>query len=219
MKPAVYYRMEQWPKDEKKGCYVLVDSAPGAHHGEVHVDEAFGPRCRGRFGSALDLHGPAVGDYAIVPDYPKTDNDQLSVSAWVWAVALRRWIDRSELVGTAVRKARLSVSSPSAVHPDHHLLAAVLQPRRRHVVVCRERPRVSSRPVAARGLRGRWRDPSPVSQRHRGWRDSVPRNLSPRPRQEPEHRLCNGCVRRQTAIRIRASGTDGLTRSPFSTTP
>ena len=91
MNPAVYYRMEQWPKHSKKGCYVLVDSAPGGHHGVAHPDQAFRLRCEGRFGDALDLHGPSVGDHAIVPDYPKTDNGQLSVSAWVWASTVSPW--------------------------------------------------------------------------------------------------------------------------------
>ena len=88
MNPAVYYRMEEWPKGKDEDTYVLVDSAPGGHHGILHGDRAFGPRCHGRFGKALDLHGPGVGDYAVVQDYPQTDTGQLSVSAWVWAVSL-----------------------------------------------------------------------------------------------------------------------------------
>ena len=89
MKPAVYYRMEEWPKGKDKDTYVLVDSAPGGHHGVLHHDDTFGPPyCRGRFGRALDLRGSMGGDYAIVPDYPKTETGQLSVSAWVWATTL-----------------------------------------------------------------------------------------------------------------------------------
>ena len=88
MKPAVYYRMEEWPKSDEKDSYVLVDSAPGGHHGVLHHDDAFGPPfCRGRFGHALDQR-LMVGDYATVPDYPKTQTNQLSVSAWVWATTL-----------------------------------------------------------------------------------------------------------------------------------
>ena len=87
MNPAVYYRMEEWPKSDKKGSYVLVDSAPGGHHG----DTAPGRRVRsaaasGQVRRCARSSRPMVGDYAIVPDYPKTDNGQLSVSAWVWAV-------------------------------------------------------------------------------------------------------------------------------------
>ena len=92
LKPAVYYRMEKWPKSNKAGCYVLVDSAPGGHHGELHSDDAVGqPGCRGRFGGGLELRGPMVGDYATVPDYPQSDNRQLSVSAWVWCKYLDPW--------------------------------------------------------------------------------------------------------------------------------
>ena len=87
MKPAVYYRMEQWPKANKKNRYVLVDSAPGDHHGEACLDEAFGPKCPGRFGGALDLHGLGISEHVIVDDYPKTTSGQLSVSVWARAVS------------------------------------------------------------------------------------------------------------------------------------
>ena len=93
MNPVVYYRMDQWPETDKKGCYVLVDSAPGAHHGVACLDETFGkPSCRGKFGGALDLHGPMGSDYAFVKNYPKADSGQLSVSAWVWPVMLDPWV-------------------------------------------------------------------------------------------------------------------------------
>ena len=92
MNPVVYYRMDQWPETDKKGCYVLVDSAPGAHHGVACLDEAFGkPSGRGKFGGALDLHGTMGSDYAFVKNYPKTDKGQLSVSVWVWPVVLDPW--------------------------------------------------------------------------------------------------------------------------------
>ena len=93
MNPVVYYRMDQWPETAKKGCYVLVDSAPGAHHGVACLDQTFGkPSCRGKFGGALALHGAMGSDYAFVKNYPKTDNGQLSVSAWVWPVVLDPWV-------------------------------------------------------------------------------------------------------------------------------
>ena len=93
MNPAVYYRMEEWPKGKDEDTYVLVDSAPGGHHGVLHQDRGFGPRQRGRFGNALGLHGPGVDDYAIVPDYPKAEDGQLSVSVWVrpWIVRPNAW--------------------------------------------------------------------------------------------------------------------------------
>ena len=94
MNPVVYYRMEEWPKGMDEDTYVLVDSAPGAHHGILHQDRGFGPRQRGRFGCALDLHGPGIDDYALVPDYPKAEDGQLSVSAWVrpWSISENVWM-------------------------------------------------------------------------------------------------------------------------------
>ena len=51
MNPAVYYRMEKWPKGKDEDTCVLLDSAPGAHHGVLHQDRGFRPRVAGRFGS------------------------------------------------------------------------------------------------------------------------------------------------------------------------
>ncbi len=135
MEPVVYYRMETWPKDETDSCRRLIDSAPGVHHGKAFLDRAFSPWCRGRFGNALDLHGSGVGDYAIVPDYPQTDNDQLTVSAWVWASSLapdagiiQNW-SSSETLDVTIGQFAL------AVHNNRHLLAAVHQPNGEQVTV------------------------------------------------------------------------------------
>ena len=57
MKPAVYYRMEEWPKGKDEDSYVLVDSGPGGHHGVLHQDRSFGPRRRGKFGTRLIFTG------------------------------------------------------------------------------------------------------------------------------------------------------------------
>ena len=86
MQPTVYYRMER-PKNEKDRN-VVFDSAPGGHHGVLHLGNEYGgdPWWPGRFGSAIYLRGPEIGDYAVVPDYPKATGDQLTVSAWVYAV-------------------------------------------------------------------------------------------------------------------------------------
>ena len=91
MNPAAYYRMDDWPKGKEHETCVLVDSAPGGHHGVVHLDRAFKPYGAGRFGKALDLHGSAVGDYGVVNDFPQTDTGQLSFSAWVLAWAHMPW--------------------------------------------------------------------------------------------------------------------------------
>ena len=91
MKPAVYYRMEQ-PRDEKDGN-VVFDSAPGGHHGILHFSNEYvgTPYDSGRFGRSLRFRGPMVGDYAIVPDYPKATHGRLTVSAWVLAIGRPYW--------------------------------------------------------------------------------------------------------------------------------
>jgi hypothetical protein len=92
MNPAVYYRMDEWPKADRKDSYLLIDSANGGHHGELHVDPVFDhPRCSGRFGAALELRSTESGTYAIVSDYPQSENRQLSVSAWVWTISGGDW--------------------------------------------------------------------------------------------------------------------------------
>ena len=84
LKPVLYYRMEQ-PKDEKDR-HVVFDSAPGTHHGELHLpNEFYQPWLFGRFGDSLHLSGPTAPGYVIVPDYPIAKNDRLSVSVWVLA--------------------------------------------------------------------------------------------------------------------------------------
>ena len=97
MQPAAYYRMEQ-PKAEKDRC-VLFDSAAGGRHGTVHLGSATGMLwLNGRFGEALHLRGPFVGDYAVVSDYPQSNNNQLAVTTWVlaesrlpWATIAKNW--------------------------------------------------------------------------------------------------------------------------------
>ena len=84
MGPAVYYRME---RPANAGDYNhIFDSSPSHCHGAVHLGDEFGvPWLHGRVGTALAMRGAEAGDYAIVPDYPKTTNGELSVSAWVMA--------------------------------------------------------------------------------------------------------------------------------------
>jgi hypothetical protein len=91
LRPAAYYRMEQ-PSSEKDR-FVVFDSAPGGHHGELRLANEYGgsPYRPGRFGEGLWLRGPEVRDRVIVPDYPKTTNDRLTVSAWVMATGRPGW--------------------------------------------------------------------------------------------------------------------------------
>jgi hypothetical protein len=83
LRPVVYYRMEPLPDDKTR----LVDSASGGHHGLVAVDKAFQHPARtpGHYGDALSLRGAMVHDYAIVADYPKSEDGRLTVSAWIWS--------------------------------------------------------------------------------------------------------------------------------------
>lgn len=87
MQPTLYYRMEL-PEDGD--ARTLYDSAPGKHHGVIHFIQGYVdtvPYIKGRFGKSLLLRGPSFRDYAIVPDYPKTTDGRLSVSAWVMCMA------------------------------------------------------------------------------------------------------------------------------------
>ena len=82
--PTAYYRMEH--PETTRDKLRLIDSVAGAHAGELYLANEFGqPWVPGRFGDSLYFRGPEVGDHAIVPDYPKTQNDRLTVSAWVMA--------------------------------------------------------------------------------------------------------------------------------------
>ena len=87
MNPFAYYRMER-PKDDKDRNTIF-DSAPGGHHGTLHLADEFGgdPWRAGRFGDSISSIARDRGDYVDVPNFPGTDNNQLSVSAWVFAYA------------------------------------------------------------------------------------------------------------------------------------
>ena len=114
MKPAVYYRMEQ-PRDEKDGN-VVFDSAPGGHHGILHFSNEYvgTPYDSGRFGRSLRFRGPMVGDYAIVPDYPKATQDRLTVSAWVMAIGRSYWAWSLPTGAMSTRDVTTRVNSCSA---------------------------------------------------------------------------------------------------------
>lgn len=87
LEPAVYYRME--PADDGLTLY---DASGNGAHG--HVETGFvrgGVWAAGQIGTALRLGGAAVQRYAIVPSYPQTDGNALSVIAWVYAESRPRW--------------------------------------------------------------------------------------------------------------------------------
>ena len=83
--PVAYYRMEgpADPKDEA----TIFDSSTGGNHGVLTRQKSEDPVpavMPVAYGDALSLRGQYGHDYAVVPDYPKTTNDQLTVSVWVW---------------------------------------------------------------------------------------------------------------------------------------
>ena len=85
--PAVYYRME--PPAPSENALRVFDSAAGGHHGLIGFDQnAFkdADYATGRFGAALRFRGPMVRDHVIVRDYPKAENDELSVSVWIMSL-------------------------------------------------------------------------------------------------------------------------------------
>jgi len=87
LKPLIYYRMP--PSDD--GLTLIDQSGHGLdariEPGETHRS-VFG---RGKVGSAFRTRGPKARTYAILPDYPKTTNNQLSLVAWVRADSRPRW--------------------------------------------------------------------------------------------------------------------------------
>ena len=91
MKPFAYYRMER-PKDEKNNTTVF-DSAPSGHHGKLHLanEDAGDSWWNRRFGIALNFRGSDALDYIDVPNFPASDTNQLSVTAWVYALSRGWW--------------------------------------------------------------------------------------------------------------------------------
>ncbi|WP_010583250.1 LamG-like jellyroll fold domain-containing protein [Schlesneria paludicola] len=77
--PVLYYRMLA----AGSGIH---DSGPLAIEASIVRGGSEGtPWTVGRIGSALQFGGPSVKDYAVVSDYPKTADDTLTVTAWVFA--------------------------------------------------------------------------------------------------------------------------------------
>ena len=220
MNPVVYYRMDQWPETDKKGRYVLVDSAPGAHHGVACLDEAFGkPSCRGKFGGALDIHGSMGSDYAFVKNYPKADNGQLSVSVWVWPVVLDPWAGivsnwYHPPTGEGDWAIRLRSQRCFGIG------GADTTAGRRTSESLRTRQAVASKSVASRGLCGRRRRSAPLSQRCGDRHCSLSRHRLPTGSRVSECRLRHeqgrhGATTRECVRMERAARRD----SPFSTMP
>ncbi len=90
LQPAAYYRMER--PIHHKDQLVVLDSAAQNRHGTIHLGTNTGMLwLNGRFGSALHLRGIMVGDYAVIAEYPQSQNSQLTVAAWVYAESRSSW--------------------------------------------------------------------------------------------------------------------------------
>ena len=79
LKPALWLRMEG-----KEADRVLHDEASGRDF-KLNWDGPGNPFVKGWIGKALWLRGDKLKDYALIPDYPKTEDGKLSFAAWVYA--------------------------------------------------------------------------------------------------------------------------------------
>ena len=85
LKPVLWLRMEG--KDGERTVHDEVGKADA----EVVWNGPGNPFTKGRIGKALWLRGPKLGDYAMVPDYPKAEHGKLSVCLWVYADSRPAW--------------------------------------------------------------------------------------------------------------------------------
>jgi hypothetical protein len=90
LNPVAYYCME--PSQDGASDALIPDSATAGHHGALHAGRPTHQRYgRGLLGNALWLGGPGSDDFVVVDNYPKTQTNQLTVSAWVYAVSRPIW--------------------------------------------------------------------------------------------------------------------------------
>lgn len=84
--PVLYLRMA--PSSD----LMLADHSGHDLHARIEPGKADRPLFgRGRVGSAFKIRGYRTRSHAVVPDYPKTTNSQLSLVAWVRAESRPRW--------------------------------------------------------------------------------------------------------------------------------
>jgi hypothetical protein len=87
LNPVLYLRMA--PSNDGR---TLADHSGNGLHAQIVSGKVDRPMFgRGRVGSAFRMRGPRAGTHAVVEDYPKTTNSQLSVVAWVRAQSRPRW--------------------------------------------------------------------------------------------------------------------------------
>jgi hypothetical protein len=138
LKPVVYYRMEQ--AGSEKDRFVVFDSAPGGHHGELRLGNEFGgpPYRPGRFGDSIWLRGAEAGDRVFVPDYPKAAHGRLTVSAWVMAMNRPNWAMIASNWGVPVPNTATTGQFHLGLYPDDGDLAARVTQRSGRWVEVRE---------------------------------------------------------------------------------
>jgi len=87
LNPVLYFRMA--PSHDG---LTLSDHSGNRLHARIQTANTDRPLFgRGRIGSAFKTRGYRARTHAVVPDYPKTTNSQLSVVAWVRAESRPRW--------------------------------------------------------------------------------------------------------------------------------
>lgn len=87
LNPVLYFRMAP-----STNGLTLVDQSGNGLHAQIMSSETDRPLFgRGRLGSAFKMRGPRARTHAVVRNYPKTTNSQLSLVAWVRAESRPRW--------------------------------------------------------------------------------------------------------------------------------
>lgn len=87
LNPVLYFRMAP-----STSGLTLTDQSGNGLHAQIISGETDRPLFgRGRLGSAFKLRGTRARTHAVVQNYPKTTNSQLSVVAWVRAESRPRW--------------------------------------------------------------------------------------------------------------------------------
>ncbi len=87
LKPVVYFRM----RPSEDGVTLNDHSRNKLHATLVQGRLEGAPFAKGKLGSSFYQEGNDSRNYAHVPDYPKAENNQLSVMAWVKAESRPRW--------------------------------------------------------------------------------------------------------------------------------
>ena len=87
LNPVIYFPMEMSRDGSTLSDWSVYKNDASANR-IAHSDNLLVP---GKVGNALHLSGANHRGYLYVPDYPKTEFNQLSVSAWVYAKTRPRW--------------------------------------------------------------------------------------------------------------------------------